>query len=110
QATAATFTLQPGGKATISFQAFCTNFGQKFPQAIQAPNDVAPDKIRAALAYIQSNNLAADPAKALEAQDAIWQLSGATASPAGGADAKAVVAAAATAPANSTGTSIVDAI
>src|SRR4051794_29426224 len=76
QATPASFTLQPGGKATITFEAFCTNFGQKFPQTIQAPNAVAPDKIQAALAYIQSNNLAADPAKALEAQYAIWQLSG----------------------------------
>jgi hypothetical protein len=110
QTTSASFTLQPGGKATITFEAFCTNFGLKFPQAIQAPNAVGQDKIRGALAYIQSNNLAADPAKALEAQYAIWQLSGATGSPAGGADAKAVVAAAATAPANPSGTSVVDAV
>jgi hypothetical protein len=110
QTNPATFTLQPGGTATITFEAFCTNFGQKFPQAIQAPNGVGSDKVRAALAYIQSNNLASDPAKALEAQYAIWQLSGATGSPAGGADAKAVVAAAATAPASTQGTSIVDAV
>jgi len=110
QTTSASFTLQPGGKATITFEAFCTNFGQKFPQAIQAPNAVGQDKIRGALAYIQSNNLAADPAKALEGQYAIWQLSGATGSPAGGADAKAVVAAAATAPASPSGTSVVDAV
>lgn len=110
QTTPATFTLQPGGTATITFEAFCTNFGQKFPQAIQAPNAVGADKIRAALTYIQSNNLASDPAKALEAQYAIWQLSGATGSPAGGADAKAVVAAAATAPASAQGTSVVDAV
>jgi len=110
QTTPATFTLQPGGKASITFEAFCTNFGQKFPQAIQAPNALGADKIQSALAYIQSNNLAADPAKALEAQYAIWQLVGATGSPAGGADAKAVVAAAATAPASASGTSIVDAV
>jgi len=109
QTAPATFTLQPGGKATITFEAFCTNFGQKFPQTIQAPNAVGSDKIQGALAYIQSNNLAADPAKALEAQYAVWQLSGATGSPAGGADAKAVVAAAATAPASASGTSVVDA-
>jgi hypothetical protein len=109
QTTPATFTLQPGGMATITFEAFCTDFGLKFPQAIQAPNAVGSDKIRAALAYIQNNNLAADPAKALEAQYAIWQLSGATGSPAGGADASAVVAAAATAPAATQGTSVVDA-
>jgi LPXTG-motif cell wall-anchored protein len=106
----ATFTLQPGGKATVSFEAFCTNFGQKFPQSVQAPNDVAPDKIRGALAYIQSNNLAADQAKALDAQYAIWQLSGATGSPAGGTDAQAVVAAAANAPATPSGTTVVDAV
>jgi LPXTG-motif cell wall-anchored protein len=109
QATPATFTLQPGGKATIAFDAFCTNFGQTFPQSIQAPNALAPDKIRAALVYIQNNNMAADPAKALDAQYAIWQLSGATGSPAGGADAKAIIAAAATAPATPAGTSVVDA-
>jgi LPXTG-motif cell wall-anchored protein len=45
----------------------------------------------------------------LEAQYAIWQLSGATGSPTGGADAQAVVAAAANAPASTQGTSIVDA-
>jgi len=109
QTAPTTFTLQPGGRATITFEAFCTNFGQKFPQAIQAPNALGPDNIRAALAYIQSNNLAADPAKALEGQYAIWQLTGATGSPAGGADAKAVVAAAASAPASASGTSVVDA-
>jgi hypothetical protein len=110
QTNPTTFVLQPGGTATITFEAFCTNFGLKFPQAIQAPNAVAPDNIRGALAYIQSNNLAADPAKALEAQYAIWQLSGATGSPAGGNDAKAVVAAAATAPASTQGTSVIDAV
>jgi len=109
QTAPATFTLQPGGTATITFEAFCTNFGQKFPQAIQAPNALGPNNIQAALTYIQSNNLAADPAKALEAQYAIWQLTGATGSPAGAADAKAVVAAAASAPASASGTSVVDA-
>jgi LPXTG-motif cell wall-anchored protein len=109
QTTPATFTLQPGGTATVTFEAFCTNFGLKFPQAIQAPNALGAEKLRSALAYIQTNNLAADPAKALEAQYAIWQLSGTTGSPAGGADARAVVAAASTAPANTQGISVVDA-
>ncbi|HNP70539.1 MAG TPA: hypothetical protein PLO33_05925 [Kouleothrix sp.] len=104
-----TFTLQPNGTATITFEAFCTNFGQKFPQSVQAPNAVAPDRLRGALAYIQGNNISADQNKALEAQYAIWQLSGATGSPAGGADAQAVVAAANTAPANPQGTSLIDA-
>lgn len=110
QTNPSTITLQPGGKATITFEAFCTNFGQKFPLSIQAPNAVSADNIRGALAYIQQNNLSADPAKALEAQYAIWQLSGATGSPAGGADAQAVVAAAANAPASPAGTSVIDAL
>jgi hypothetical protein len=103
------FTLDPGGKATISFTAFCLDFGVKFPDTVQAPNALAEDKLRAALAYIQSNNLAADQSKALEAQYAIWQLRGATNSPAGGAQAKAVVDAATMPPANLQGTSIIDA-
>jgi LPXTG-motif cell wall-anchored protein len=109
QTSTGTFTLPPGATATISFEAFCTNFGQKFPLSIQTPNARAIDKIQSALMYIQRNNLASDPTKALEAQYAIWQLSGATNSPAGGTDAQAIVAAATTAPAASTGTSIVEA-
>lgn len=104
-----TFTLQPGGRATVAFEAFCTDFGQKFPTSIQAPDSVAQDNVRGALAYIQSNNLGADETKALDAQYAIWQLRGATGSPAGGDVAKAVVGAAATPPANPQGTSVVDA-
>ena len=104
-----TFTLQPGGRATVTFEAFCTDFGQKFPTAIQAPASVAEDNVRGALAYIQNNGLNADETKALEAQYAIWQLRGATGSPAGGDQAKAVVGAASTAPTNPQGTSVVDA-
>lgn len=103
------FTLQPGGSATITFEAFCTNFGQKFPTSIQAPNGQAPDNLRGGLAYIQSNNLAGDPTTALDAQYGIWQLAGATNSPAGGDQARAVANAGGTPPANPTGTSVVDA-
>lgn len=104
-----TFTLEPGGKATITFNAFCTNFGKKFPMSIQAPNAVAPDAQRAAVAYIQSSNLAATPQQALEAQYGLWQVIGATNSPVGGDVAKAVVNAAKTAPVTPAGTSVVDA-
>lgn len=103
------FTLQPGGSATVTFEAFCTNFGQKFPTSIQAPNGLAPDNVRGGLAYIQSNNLAADANAALEAQYGLWQLTGATNSPAGGDQARAVANAGGTAPTNPTGTSVVDA-
>jgi len=107
--TTQSVTLGAGGKATISFTAFCLDFGVKFPDQIQLPNALVEDKIRAALAYIQSNNLTADETKALDAQYAIWQLRGATNSPAGGAQAKAVVAAATTPPPNPQGTSLLDA-
>ena len=83
--SAQTFTLQPGGSATVTFEAFCTNFGQAFPTSIQAPNGVSDPKVAGALAYIQSNNLAADENQALDAQYGIWQAQGATGSPAGGA-------------------------
>lgn len=109
QTGAQTFTLQPGGTATVTFEAFCTDFGLKFPTSIQAPNAVAEDRVRGALAYIQSNNLAADQNNALEAQYGIWQVRGASGSPAGGSTAQAVVNAANTAPATPQGTSVVDA-
>jgi hypothetical protein len=103
------FTLRPGGTATITFEAFCTDFGKNFPANVQAPNAVAPDKIRAALAYAQSQGLTTDEAKAVQVQNAIWQLSGATGAPAGDATAQQVVGAANTAPANPQGTSLIDA-
>ena len=107
---AQSFTLQPGGKATITYEAYCTDFGLKFPTTLQAPNAVAEDKVRGALAYIQSNNISADENKALEAQYGIWQLRGATGSPAGGDVAKAVVNAGNTPPATPQGTSVLDAV
>ncbi|MBK9714120.1 MAG: hypothetical protein IPO81_22870 [Kouleothrix sp.] len=106
---AQSFTLQPGGTATVTFEAFCTNFGQAFPTSIQAPNGVADAKVAGALAYIQSNNLAADQSQALEAQYGIWQAQGATGSPAGGTTAQAVAGAATAAPASPQGTSLLDA-
>ena len=110
QSTPANFTLRPNGTATIAFEAFCTNFGQKFPQSIETPITVASAPVRGALAYIQNNGLGANPTSALEAQYAIWQLTGATGSPAGSDQAKAVVANANTAPTTPQGTSLLDAI
>ena len=104
------FTLQPGGKATITFIAFCTEFGKFFPQTIVEPNgSVASDDIRAALAYIDQKGYAADEGEALEANDAIWQLAGASNAPAGGDVTKDVLANGTTAPATPSGTSILDA-
>lgn len=80
-----TFRLGPGGSATITFVAYCTEFGKFFPQQIQAPSgDVAPDSIRAALAYINGLGIADDNAKALEANFAIWQIAGAQRATGGG--------------------------
>jgi hypothetical protein len=103
------FTLQPGGTATITFEAYCTEFGKFFPESIKVPTGVAPDSIRAALAYIQQQGYSADGAKALEANFAIWQLAGATRATGGGTITKAVKDNAGTAPTNPKGTSILDA-
>lgn len=105
-----TFTLAPGATATITFTAFCTEFGVDFPESVEAPSALAEQSIRNALAYIQSEGLD-DAANAEEVQYAIWQLSGATDSPQGGQIAADVVAAAETAleePAE--GTSLLDAV
>lgn len=86
-----TFTLQPGGKATVSFIAFCTEFGDKYPDQLLLPTDVARPEVRAALQYIADNGLANDPARALQGQYAIWTVLGQPA-PAGDATAQQVVA------------------
>lgn len=104
------FTLEPGGTAIIDFEAFCIEFGQFFPAAINAPNGLAPDNVRAALAYIQQNNITTSEADALQAQYAIWQLLNAPGSPATGSSiAQDVLANAGTPPAAPGGTSLLDA-
>jgi len=106
------FTLQPTGKATVTFEAFCTDFGKFFPQQIQAPNgQLAPDPIRSALAYIREEGLAADPATALDANYGIWQLDGARgAQGQGGQIAQDVVAAGANPPQDPQGVSLLEAV
>ena len=105
------FTLQPGGKATITFEAFCVNFGKLFPTAINGPDGtVAPDKVRAALEYAQDKGLTADSQQALQVEYAIWQLINTPNSPKGDALAQDVITAAnAASVANPDGTSILDA-
>jgi hypothetical protein len=71
------FTLGPGGSAEITFVAYCTEFGKFFPPQILLPDGtLATDPVRAALQYIADEGLSADPATALEANFAIWQLAG----------------------------------
>jgi hypothetical protein len=104
------FTLQPGGVATITFVAYCTEFGKFFPQTIVEPSGaLAPEPVRAALAYIDQRGYINDEAQALEANIAIWQLAGASRLPPGGSVTSDVVANATAAPADPAGTSILTA-
>lgn len=84
-----TFTLQLGGKANVTFIAFCTEFGEKYPAQIQLPSGVAEPEVRAALQYIADNGLANDPRQALQGQYAIWTVL-AQPAPAGEAQAQQV--------------------
>jgi hypothetical protein len=104
-----TFTLQPEGRATVTFIAFCTEFGDKYPGQIQLPNALAGPKVRAALQYIADNGLANDPKQALQGQYAIWTVL-AQPAPAGDAQAQQVAAfAQANTVAEPQGTSLLDA-
>lgn len=106
----ANFTLKPGGKAVVQFEAFCTEFGKVFPTDVQAPNSVAPDAARAAMSYGISKGYNADAAKALQLQYAVWQTLGTANSPKGDATAQDVLTSGKTAPANPQGTSVLDAV
>ncbi|NJN17532.1 MAG: hypothetical protein HC822_15305 [Oscillochloris sp.] len=104
------FTLQPGGTATITFEAFCTNYGQNFPDQIEAPDALAQPELQKALAYIEEQGLAANAADALDAQYGLWRVIGAADSPQGGAIAANVVNAANTGIPAPSGTSLLDAV
>lgn len=104
-----TFTLAPGGRATITFIAFCTNYGQNFPDQVQAPDGLADANIRGALAYIQQQGIGDREADALDAQYGIWRVQGVAGSPQGGQIANDVVSAAGTPVQEPQGTSLLDA-
>jgi hypothetical protein len=104
-----TFTLLPGGTATMTFDAFCTNYGAAFPENVQAPNGLAQDNIRGALAYAQQQGLTSDEANLVQVQNAIWQLQGVEAGAADGAVNQDVTNAGQTAPQAPQGTSVLDA-
>lgn len=91
---AETFTLQPGGMATVNFEAWCNDFGAAFPDDIQLPSAVAQPEVQAALAHIMTENYSAAANNALEAQYGLWRVVGATNSPRGGQVAEDVVNAA----------------
>jgi hypothetical protein len=77
QANAA-FTVPPGGRVLISFEAYCLDFGGSFPPTVGRPSGdagLAPANVRAALNHIRANR-PRDTAAALQAQYAIWRLMG----------------------------------
>ena len=109
QTSTQTFALQPGGKATVTFQALCINFGKKFPSGVNAPSSVTSNPVQAALSYAQSKGYMANEQQALEVQYAVWQLLN-QGGPQGGAITQEVVAQAQNPPAAPQGTSLTDAV
>jgi hypothetical protein len=93
-----TFRLAPGGRATVTFEAFCSQFGEAFPASVEAPSGTAPDNVRAALFYARQQGLTGSDQQALQVQYALWQLLGAVDSPRGEQAAQDVVAQAGTTP------------
>jgi len=109
QQTPTTFTLQPGGTAVVSFEAFCIEFGKVFPNGIQGPSGLAPDPARAAMSYGLGKGLNANEQQALQMQYGIWQALGTQGAPAGDAAAQDVFTNGKTVPTNPQGTSVLDA-
>lgn len=104
-----TFTVPAGGRAIITFEAYCIDFGGAFPTTLQAPSGRAANEVRGGLAYIQSNGVSGT-AKALQAQYGLWRIAGAKGSPKGDTTADAVYNARGTVPADpANATSILDA-
>ncbi|MBA3469369.1 MAG: hypothetical protein H0T53_06950 [Herpetosiphonaceae bacterium] len=102
-----TFTLAPGGTASVSYEAFCLDFGKKFPVSVNAPSRVADAKIQNALYYGLTKNYQTSDAR--ELQYAIWELSEAENVPQSG-DVAAEIKAATTAAPALAGTSVLDAV
>lgn len=110
QQAPSTFTLQPGGTAVVSYQAFCTEFGKIFPDGIQGPSgSVAPAAAQAAMSYGISKGYDKDGQQALQLQYGIWQALGTTTAPTGDATAQDIATNGKTPPANPQGTSVLDA-
>jgi hypothetical protein len=103
------FNVPAGGRATITFEGYCLDFGGAFPTGLQAPRGLASNDVRGGLGFIANNGFSGQ-AKAIQGQYGLWRLAGVTVSPKGDATADAVVAAKGTVPANpANATSILDA-
>ncbi|HEX6290719.1 MAG TPA: hypothetical protein VFZ66_16130 [Herpetosiphonaceae bacterium] len=75
-----TFTLVPGGKATIDFQSFCIDYGKKFPEQVGLPpTNVADPTVVGALNNALAKGYTGSSAR--EVQLAIWKARGATDAP-----------------------------
>lgn len=104
------FTVAAGATVNVEFEAFCNDFGKAFPATgIKAPNDIAGGRVRAALAYIQQNNLTSSQESQNAAQYAIWRLRGAANAPQGNDQTLTIINSAVVAPADPAGVSVLDA-
>jgi|GEM_PF-3278066 len=76
----ASFTLEPGGTATIEFESFCLDYGKQFPNEIGLPlSDTAGEAVKGVLNYAVTQGYASSDPK--EAQFAIWDARGAVGAP-----------------------------
>jgi hypothetical protein len=74
------FTLAPGGKATIDFESFCIDYGKRFPNQVGLPpSNVADPALVGALNNALNKGYTGNNAR--EVQLAIWKARGATAAP-----------------------------
>jgi hypothetical protein len=103
------FTLAPGGRATITFESFCIDYGQRFPDEIGLPpTELAPPPVRGALSYALAQGYTA--AEPREVQFAIWQAQGASGSPQPGAIGREIAQAARVPTTPEGATSLIDAL
>ena len=74
------FTLAPGGKATVDFESFCIDYGKKFPDQVGLPpTNVADPAVTGALNNALAKGYTASNPK--EVQYALWKARGATGAP-----------------------------
>ena len=65
-------TLEPGATLSVPVRGYCLNYGKPFPGQSLTAVDLAPDKVRTAIAYaIQKGYVDSDP---FQVQLAVWNL------------------------------------
>lgn len=104
-----TFTLAPGGRATITFESFCLDYGKRFPEDIGLPpSGLADPPVRGVLSYALAQGYTSSDPK--EVQFAIWQVRGATGAPQPGAIGREIAQAARAVAPPEGATSLLDAL